>query len=104
MKNLIQSDNDFTQSINRLETQISRLINIVKDKNKKTLPNICSTISDCPSYIEWNEESWCFEDFDQDSISSHKFEFDQFQTLDKLISFLFNEIELEVMLPRFPTL
>jgi len=46
MKNLIQSENIFFQSINRLEAQMSHLINIVKDRNKKTLPNTCSTIPD----------------------------------------------------------
>ena len=74
---------------------MSRLINIMKDRNEKTLPNTCSTIPDCPSHIDRNEQSWCLEDFDQDSILSHKFELDQFQTLDKLVSFSFNEIELE---------
>jgi len=38
MKNLIQSKNNFLQSINRLEAQMRRLINIVKDRNGKTLP------------------------------------------------------------------
>ena len=33
--------------------------------------------------------------FNQKSVSSHKFELDQFQTLDKLASFPFNEIELK---------
>ena len=41
-----------------------------------------------------NNESWNLEDFDQESISSHRFELDQFQTLDKLASFPFNQIEL----------
>ena len=35
MKNLIQSDNDFLQYVNRLEAQMSRLINIMKDRNEK---------------------------------------------------------------------
>ena len=35
MKNLIQSENNFFQSINRLEVQMSRYINIVKDRNEK---------------------------------------------------------------------
>ena len=35
------------------------------------------------------------EDFDQDSISSHKLELVQFQTLDKFTNFSFNEIEHE---------
>ena len=74
---------------------MSHYIDIVKDKNEETLPNTCSTIPDCPSHIHKNEESWCLENFDQDSISSHKFELDQFQTLNKLASFSFNEIELE---------
>jgi len=72
MKNLIQFENNFFQSVNRLEEQMSRLINIVKERNEKTLPNTCSTIIDCPSHIDRNEESWCLGDFDQDSISSHK--------------------------------
>ena len=66
----------------------------MKDRNEKTLPNTCSTIPDCPSHIDRNEY-WCLGDFDQDSISSHKLELEQFQTLDKLASFSFNEIELE---------
>jgi len=74
---------------------MSRYINIVKDRNEKTLPNTCSIIPNCLSHIDRNKESWCLGDFDQDSISSHKFELDQFQTLDKLASFPFNEIELE---------
>ena len=37
----------------------------------------------------------CLEDFDQDSISSHQIELDQSQPLNKLVSFQFNEIELD---------
>ena len=74
---------------------MSHLINIVKDRNEKTIHNTCSTILNCPNNIDRNKEFWYLGDFDQDSISSHKFELDQFQTLDKLVSFLFNEIELE---------
>jgi len=57
---------------------MSRYINIVKDRNEKTLPNKYSTIPDCPNHIDRKEDSWCLGDFDQDSISSHKFELDQF--------------------------
>ena len=64
MENLIQSENNFFQSVNRLEAQMSRLINIVKDKNEETLPNVFLTIPDCPSHIDRNEESWCLGDFD----------------------------------------
>jgi len=53
----------FFQSVDKLEAQMSRLINIVKDKNEKTLPNRFSTIPDCPSHIDRNEESWCLGDF-----------------------------------------
>ena len=52
MKNLIQSKNNFLQSVNGLEAQMSRLINIVKDRNEKTLPNTFSTIPDCPSHLD----------------------------------------------------
>ena len=54
MKNLIQSENNFFQSINRLEAQMSHLINIVKHRNEETLPNICSIIPDCLSHIDEN--------------------------------------------------
>jgi len=74
---------------------MSRLINIVKDRNKKTLSNTCSIIPDCPSHIDENQESWCLEDFDQDSVLPQNLELDQCQPIDKLASFDFNEIELE---------
>jgi len=93
MKNLILFENDFNQSVNRLEAQMSHLLNIMKQKNEKILPNTCSTIPDYPTYIDKNEESLCLRDFNQESISSHKLELDQFQTLDKLAKFSFNEIE-----------
>jgi len=50
---------------------------LIKDRDEKTLPNIFLTIRDCPSHINRDEKSWCLEDFDQDSISSHQFELDQ---------------------------
>jgi len=83
MKKLIQAGNYVTQSINRLEAQMNRLI---KDRDEETLPNTFLTIRDCSSHIDKNEESWCLEDFDQDSISSHQFEVDQSQPLDQLAS------------------
>ena len=57
MKNLIQFENDFFQSINRLEAQMSRFINTVKDMNGKTLPITCSTIPNCLSHINKYQES-----------------------------------------------
>ena len=78
-----------------LEAQMSHLINIVKDRNEETLSNTCLTIPNCPSYIDENQESRCLGDFDQDSISPHTHELDQYQPIDKLASFHFNEIKLE---------
>jgi len=95
MKILIQSENYFSQSLNRLEVQMSRLINIVKDRYEKTLPSTCSTIPDCPSHIDKNQESWCLGDFDQDSISPQHLKLDQYQSFDKLASYSFYEIELD---------
>ena len=69
MKNLIQSENNFTQPINRLEAQFSHLINTMNDRNKETLPNILLTILDFPGHIDRNQESWCLGDINQDSIS-----------------------------------
>ena len=57
------------------------------------LPNTFLTIPDSPNHIE--EESWYLGDFNQDSILPQNFEFDQYQPIDKLASFHFNEIELE---------
>ena len=95
MKNLIQFENNFNKSVNRLEAQMSRLLNKIIQRNEETLPNTCLIIPDYPSHINNNEESWYLGDFNQESISSHRLELDQFQTLDKLASFSFNEIELE---------
>ena len=72
---------------------MSHLINTINDRNEKTVPNTFLIISDSPIYID--EESWYLRDFNQDSISSHNFELDQYQPIDKLASFHFNEIELE---------
>ena len=74
---------------------MSHLINIVKDRNEESLPNTCLTIPNCPNHIDENQETWCFGDFNQESISSHKLELDQYQPIDKLATCHFNEIELE---------
>ena len=74
---------------------MSHLINIVKDRNEKTLPNTSLIVLDCLSHLDRNQESWCLGDFNQESISLHKFELDQYQSFDKLASFSFNEIELD---------
>ena len=63
-------------------------------RNKKTLPTQSLTIPDTSIYIDENQESWYIEDFDQDSISPQNLKLDQYQPIDELISFYFNEIEL----------
>ena len=68
--------------------------NIRNARIEETLPNTFLTISDSPSPIDKTDESWCLENLDQDSISSHQL-LDQSQPLDKLTSFNFNEIELD---------
>ena len=72
---------------------MSHLVNTINDRNEETLPNTFSTIPDSTNHID--EESWYHRDFNQDSISPHNFELDQYQSIDKLVSFQFNEIELE---------
>jgi len=47
------------------------------------------------SHIDKNQESWCLCSYNQDSISSDYLELDQYQTIDKLTNFHFNEIEFE---------
>ena len=63
--------------------------------NEKTLPTQSLTISDFDSHIDRDQESRCLGNFNQDSISSHHVELDQYQTINKFASFHFNEIELE---------
>ena len=66
--NFIRSNLDYTPSINRLEAQISYLVNTINDRNEETLPTQSLTIPDSPSHIDRNQESWYLEDFNQDSI------------------------------------
>ena len=73
--------------------KLSRLENT--RSNEEILPTQSLIIPDISNHIDENQELWYPEDFNQESISSHKLELDHFQTLDKLASFLFNEIELE---------
>ena len=87
---MIQFQSDL---LNMIEVRLSQLKNM--RRNKKTLPTQSLTIPDPSNHIDENKESCNLEDFDQDSISSHKLELDQFQNLDKLAIFPFNEIELE---------
>ena len=72
---------------------MGHLVKTINDRNEKTLPNTFSITPDSPSHID--EESWYLRDFNQVSISPHNFKLDQYQPIDKLASFYFNEIELE---------
>ena len=77
MEYLIQSQNSLNQSINMLEPQISHLVNI-NDKEKETLPTQSLTIPEFPNHIDKDQESLCLENFNQDLISSHHLELDQY--------------------------
>ena len=74
---------------------MGHLINIVKVRNEETFRNTCSTIPDCSSHIDENQEIWYLEDFDQNLILPQNIKLDQYQPIDKMASFHFNEIELE---------
>ena len=64
MESLIQSQND---PIDRLKAQIDHLNEqILKFSNTLNISN----------QLDRNQESWCLEDFDQDSISTHQLELD----------------------------
>ena len=52
-------------------------------------------IPDTSSHIDGNQASWYLKDYEQDSTSPQNFELGQYQPIDKLKSFHFNEIELE---------
>ena len=56
MKNLIQSGDNVTHSIDRLEEKVSRLVNTINDRNEKTLPNTFLTISDSPAILMKNHD------------------------------------------------
>jgi len=79
--------------MNRAE--LDQLCNPMIDRNEKTLPNTFLIIFDFPNYINKTEGSWCLESYNQDSISSHHLQLNQYQSLDKLASFHFNELKLE---------
>jgi len=53
------------------------------------------TIPHTSNHIDENQESWYLEDFDQDLISPLNLELDQYQPIDELASFYFNEIEID---------
>ena len=75
-----------------IEARLSRLEN--KHRNEKILHTESLTIPDISSHIDESQKSWYLEDFDQDSISPQNLELDQYQPIDELVSFHFNEIEL----------
>ena len=90
MKTMIQCQND---PLDMIKARFSRLENM--HRNNETFPIQYLNILDTSSHIEEIQESWYLEDFDQDSISPQNLELDQYQPIDELISFHFNEIELD---------
>jgi len=74
-----------------MEARLSQLENM--RKNEETLPTQTLTITNTSIHIDENEESWYF--FDQDLVSPENLELDQYQPIDKLVSFHFNKIELK---------
>ena len=90
-----QFQKSFTQSIDRLDAQLSQLVNI--HRNKETRSYRPLTNPDISNSIDLDQESCCFGN--QNSISAHPFELDQHQNfenlIDILVSYLFSEIELE---------
>ena len=60
--------------LDMIEVRLSRLKN--KRRDKKTLPTQSLTIPDTSNHIDENQESWCLENFDQDSISPQTLELD----------------------------
>ena len=48
---MIQSQNTFTQSINKLKAQMSQLVNTIDDRNDETLPNQSLAILDIFNHI-----------------------------------------------------
>ena len=85
---MIQFQND---PLDMIEARLSRLKKL--RRNKETLPIQSLTILNTSSHIDENQKSWYFEDFDQDSISPQNLELNQYQPIDELASFHFNEIE-----------
>ena len=75
-EDLIQSGNNVTQSINRLEAKVGHLVNTINDRNEETLPNTFFTLPSSPSHID--EESWYLRAFNQDSFSPKNFELEQY--------------------------
>ena len=82
MESMIQFQSD---PLDMIEAKLSRLENICR--NKKTLPTQSLSIPDASS---------------QDSISPQNLELDQYQLIDELASFHFNEIELDYELNPIP--
>ena len=80
-------------AINRLEAT-NRKGRTIVGMRKFFLINVRPSLTLLAILME-THESWCFGDFDQDSISTHQLELDQSQTLDKLARFDFKEIELD---------
>ena len=66
MEGLIQSQNDFTQSFDMLETKINQFVNTYK--NEKNLSYQYLTNFDISNLTDETQESWYLENSNQDSI------------------------------------
>ena len=90
-----QFQKSFTQSIDRLEAQLSQLVNI--HRNEETHSYQPLTNSDISNSINLDQKSCCFEN--QDSMSAYPFELDQTSNfknpIDIMASYSFSKIELE---------
>jgi len=79
-----QFQKSFAQSIDRLETQLSQLVNI--HRNEKTHSYQPLINPDISNSIDLDKESCCFGN--QDSISAHPSELDQTSNIENPIDIL----------------
>ena len=91
----IQSQTDCLKSLNRLEGKVSHLVNTINDRNKETLPNTFRSLLILPAILTKNHGILEILTMTHHSISPKNFELGQYQLIDELASFHFNEIELE---------
>jgi len=72
---MFQSSND---PFDGLEEKMDRLQGLMNEQISRL-----SNILELTNQVDRNQESLCLEDLNQDSISSHRYELDQSQSLDK---------------------
>ena len=92
MEDMNQTQHFITQSIDRLEAQMSQLVNTCR--NKKTLLYHYLINPDISNSVDLAQESCCFEN--QDSILLYYLELDQYRAFDKLASFISMKLNLNM--------